>query len=219
MELLTLEAAMNENVKLDEIKTTYHSHTLRKAFMDKYTPAQQIKCTPAIVQVVTAKLPPGICHRTTPSHLADDQYNIPGRIDILLGADLAWPRWSWGLAKTINSVRKLKETLTEVCRLVSMAHGGSSLALHRLFSQIYQCIYIQSSWIYLAAQIFGLQISYALCTATQISIGGQLNRTLAWSNQNYRQIERSKCNFLRMLSSSIPNQPANLVYQLTVQTG
>ncbi len=137
MELLTLEAAMNENVKLDEIKTTYHSHTLRKAFMDKYTPAQQIKCTPAIVQVVTAKLPPGICHRTTPSHLADDQYNIPGRIDILLGADLAWPRWSWGLAKTINSVRKLKETLTEVCRLVSMAHGGSSLALHRLFSQIY----------------------------------------------------------------------------------
>ena len=56
---------------------------------------KQIKCTPAIVQVVTANLPPEKLESVTELphlmglHLADDQYNIPGRIDILLGADLA----------------------------------------------------------------------------------------------------------------------------------
>ena len=55
----------------------------------------KIKCTPAIVQVVTATLPPEKVEPVTDMphlmglHLADEHYNIPGRIDILLGADLA----------------------------------------------------------------------------------------------------------------------------------
>ena len=56
---------------------------------------RRIQCTPAVVQVVTADLPP---EKVEPVHgldhiaglqLADENYNIPARIDILLGADLA----------------------------------------------------------------------------------------------------------------------------------
>ena len=56
---------------------------------------KQIQCSPAVVQVVTSDLPP---ERMDPVHelphmlglhLADVHYNVPGRIDILLGADMA----------------------------------------------------------------------------------------------------------------------------------
>ena len=54
-----------------------------------------INCKPAVVQVVTANLPPepleavnGMDH-IMGLHLADDSYNVPGKIDLLLGADVA----------------------------------------------------------------------------------------------------------------------------------
>ena len=56
---------------------------------------RRIQCTPAVVQVVTANLPPEKVEPVTELphilglHLADDTYNLPGKIDILLGADLA----------------------------------------------------------------------------------------------------------------------------------
>ena len=56
---------------------------------------KKIQCTPAVVQVVTANLPPEKVEPVTELphllglHLADEHYNIPNRIDILLGADLA----------------------------------------------------------------------------------------------------------------------------------
>ena len=56
---------------------------------------KKIQCTPAVVQVVTADLPPEKVDPVTELqhlmglHLADENYNIPSRIDILLGADLA----------------------------------------------------------------------------------------------------------------------------------
>ena len=56
---------------------------------------KKINCTPAVVQVVTANLPPERVdpvtelHHLIGLHLADETYNIPSRIDILLGADLA----------------------------------------------------------------------------------------------------------------------------------
>ena len=56
---------------------------------------RRIQCTPAVVQVVTANLPPEKVEPVTELphllglHLADDTYNRPGKIDILLGADLA----------------------------------------------------------------------------------------------------------------------------------
>ena len=56
---------------------------------------KKIQCTPAVVQVVTSDLPPekmesvtGLPHMLG-LHLADENYNLPGRIDILLGADMA----------------------------------------------------------------------------------------------------------------------------------
>ena len=54
-----------------------------------------IHCKPAVVQVVTANLPPEKVEPVTEMphimglHLADDQYNIPNKIDILLGADVS----------------------------------------------------------------------------------------------------------------------------------
>ena len=56
---------------------------------------KQIQCKPAVVQMVTCDLPPEpIQPMTDLPHLmglelADTTYHIPGRIDILLGADLA----------------------------------------------------------------------------------------------------------------------------------
>ena len=56
---------------------------------------KQILCKPAVVQMVTCDLPPEpICPVTELPHLmglqlADTTYHLPGRIDILLGADLA----------------------------------------------------------------------------------------------------------------------------------
>ena len=56
---------------------------------------KKIQCTPAVVQVVTSDLPPEKMEPVTELphliglHLADEHYNLPGRIDILLGADLA----------------------------------------------------------------------------------------------------------------------------------
>ena len=56
---------------------------------------KQIQCSPAVVQTVTSDLPPDkmdpvhdLPHMLG-LHLADPQYNMPGRIDILLGADMA----------------------------------------------------------------------------------------------------------------------------------
>ena len=56
---------------------------------------QQISCKPAVVQMVTCDLPPEpVCSVIDLPHimglqLADTNYHTPGRIDILLGADLA----------------------------------------------------------------------------------------------------------------------------------
>ena len=56
---------------------------------------KRIQCTPAVVQVVTSNLPPEEMEPVTELphimglHLADETYHSPGRIDILLGADLA----------------------------------------------------------------------------------------------------------------------------------
>ena len=56
---------------------------------------KQILCKPAVVQMVTCDLPPEpICPVTDLPHLmglqlADTTYHLPGRIDFLLGADLA----------------------------------------------------------------------------------------------------------------------------------
>ena len=56
---------------------------------------KRIQCTPAVVQVVTSNLPPEEMEPVTDLphlmglHLADETYHSPGRIDILLGADLA----------------------------------------------------------------------------------------------------------------------------------
>ena len=56
---------------------------------------KQIFCKPAVVQIVTCDLPPEPVYPITDLphlmglHLADPTYHIPGKIDILLGADLA----------------------------------------------------------------------------------------------------------------------------------
>ena len=56
---------------------------------------KQILCKPAVVQMVTCDLPPEPIHpvgdlpHLMGLELADTTYHIPGRIDILLGADLA----------------------------------------------------------------------------------------------------------------------------------
>ena len=56
---------------------------------------KKIVCKPAVVQMVTCDLPPEPVHPVTDLphlmglELADTTYHLPGRIDILLGADLA----------------------------------------------------------------------------------------------------------------------------------